>query len=102
MELTSREFADFDAYLVPCLIESGFGGININLDFFFRRKSFLFSEFDTDRFNGNRCVVDSDCDRWSGRCNYDTGLCASLPINEVFSQSNSSLLFHESLSLSLP
>mmetsp|Transcript_40661 Transcript_40661/g.56506 ORF Transcript_40661/g.56506 Transcript_40661/m.56506 type:complete len:1260 (+) Transcript_40661:1007-4786(+) len=61
MELTSREFADFDAYLVPCLIESGFG----------------------DRFNGNRCVVDSDCDRWSGRCNYDTGLCASLPINEM-------------------
>eukprot|EP00008_Paramoeba_atlantica_P005753 CAMPEP_0201477102 /NCGR_PEP_ID=MMETSP0151_2-20130828/2207_1 /ASSEMBLY_ACC=CAM_ASM_000257 /TAXON_ID=200890 /ORGANISM="Paramoeba atlantica, Strain 621/1 / CCAP 1560/9" /LENGTH=1240 /DNA_ID=CAMNT_0047857721 /DNA_START=22 /DNA_END=3740 /DNA_ORIENTATION=+ len=61
LELTAREFADYDVYLVPCLVESGFG----------------------DRFDGNSCVVDSDCDQWSGICDLETGLCASLPIEEI-------------------
>ena len=31
LELTAREFADYDVYLVPCLVESGFGGKGLTL-----------------------------------------------------------------------
>ena len=79
LALQALEVEDLDTYLVPCMVEAGFGGFFVLLMLFL----FLLFSFLSDRFDGPSCLQDSDCDGWGGRCNFDTGICALGRLDDV-------------------